>query len=125
MKLPVSEIAGDLDLHWDTVKAYDKLVLEHLFSEIDISNLRHIAIDEFSLEKKHKYATVVMDLETSRVIRVSTGKTQKSMEPFFQWLEDKGRADQILTVSCDMNAAYPNMVKTTCQMRLSSTISSM
>ena len=111
MKLPVSEISGELGLHWDTVKNYDKLLLTHLFDEIDIRGVRHIAIDEFALEKKHKYATVVMDLETSRVIWVSRGKSQDSFSPFFDWVKNKGVQDKILTVSCDMNAAYPRMVK--------------
>ena len=83
MKLPVSEISGELALHWDTGKNYDKLLLTYLFDEIDINGVRHIAIDVFALEKRHKYATVVMDLETSRVIWVSRGKSQDSLSPFF------------------------------------------
>ena len=52
-----------------------------------------------------------MDLETSRVIWVSRGKSQNSFSPFFEWVKSKAVQDKILTVSCDMNAAYPRMVK--------------
>lgn len=112
LKLPISDIARQFGLHWDTVKTFDKYLLKSLFNKIDISKVRHIAIDEFSIHKGHKYATAVMDLETGQIIWVGKGKTQTSLKPFFDRLRDEKVDTQIESVSCDMNAAYPRMVKT-------------
>ena len=111
VKLPISDIADVFGLHWDTIKNYERLLLKHLFEEIDLSNVRHIAMDEFSVHKNHKYATVVMDLETSRVIWLCMGKTQKKIEPFFELLKQKGLSEKIESVSVDMNAGYPAVIR--------------
>ena len=39
------------------------------------------------------------------------GKTQKAVESVFQMLVDRGLRDQIIAVACDMNAAYPTVIK--------------
>lgn len=79
LQVSISDIVRFTGLSWDTVKQYDKLQLEHLFSKMDLSRVRHLAIDEFSLHKGHRYATVVMDIEERRVIWVGVGKTVKSV----------------------------------------------
>lgn len=111
LKLPISEISKHTGIRWGTIKYYDKLQLGYFFRNIDVSKVKHLAIDEFAVFKGHHYATVAMDVKTCQVIWVGQGKTQKSLEPFFEMLREKGVADQIETVSCDMNAAYPRMVK--------------
>lgn len=111
LRVSISDIVRLTGLSWDTVKEYDKLQLQYLFGSLDLSCVRHLAIDEFSLYKGHRYATVIMDIEQRRVIWVGVGKTQKSVQPFFDDLAQKGLSEQIESVSCDMNAAYPKMVK--------------
>lgn len=111
LRISISDIVRFTGLSWDTVKEYDRFQLKHLFEVLDLSSVRHLAIDEFSLHKGHRYATVIMDIEQRRVIWVGMGKTKKSVQPFFDQLTQKGLAEQIESVSCDMNAAYPAMVK--------------
>lgn len=111
LQVSISDIVRFTGLSWDTVKQYDKLQLEHLFGQMDLSRVRHLAIDEFSLHKGHRYATVVMDIEERRVIWVGVGKTVNSVKPFFDLLRQKGLCERIRSVSCDMNAAYPKMVR--------------
>lgn len=111
LRVSISDIVRLTGLSWDTVKEYDKLQLKYLFGSVDLSSVRHLAIDEFSLHKGHRYATVIMDIEQRRVIWVGIGKTQKSVQPFFDDLHQKGLSEQIESVSCDMNVAYPKMVK--------------
>lgn len=110
-KLPILEISRYLGIRWETIKEYDKLQLKHFYENVDVSKVKHLALDEFAVFKGHHYATVAMDLKTGQAIWVGRGKTQKSLEPFFDMLREKGVAAQIETVSCDMNAAYPRMVK--------------
>lgn len=52
-----------------------------------------------------------MDLDAGKVFYVVKGKTQNAIEVVFQWLKDKGVADQIECVAVDMNAGFPAMVK--------------
>lgn len=52
-----------------------------------------------------------MDLQSRRIIDVVEGKSIESMRPFFEWLKQTGNADQIESVSVDMNAAYPRLVQ--------------
>ena len=107
----VSEVSLSFDLNWKAVKTLDKEQLKFLFDDPDVSGLRRMAIDEFAIHKGHKYATAFMDLDTGKVFYVVKGKTQKAIEVVFEWLKDKGVADQIECVAVDMNAGFPAMVK--------------
>ena len=78
---------------------------------MDLSWVQHLAIDEFSLHKGHRYARVVMDIEERQVIWVGVGKIIKSVQPFFDLLRQKGLYDRVRSVSCHMNAAYPKRVR--------------
>ena len=108
-QMPTEDISRLLNVSWDTIRTYDKLQLKELFDEIDLSHVRHLAVDEFSLQKGHRYATVIMDIENRQVLWVGKGKTKASIQPFFDLLSQQGYAQQIESVSCDMNAAYPSL----------------
>lgn len=68
LQMPLIDVARFTGVSWDTVKVYDKLQLNYLFDEIDLTHARNLAIDEFSLHKGHRYATVVMDIENRQVL---------------------------------------------------------
>lgn len=68
-------------------------------------------MDEFSIQKGHRYATIVMDADTHRALWVCKGKSGNDVKVFFEELKAKGLADQILSVSMDMNACFPGIVK--------------
>ena len=38
-------------------------------------------------------------------------KSEKNLQTFFDWLTKKNRSEQIRSVTCDMSAAYPRMVR--------------
>lgn len=111
LQMPLIDIARFIGVSWDTVKVYDKLQLKHFFDEIDLSYVKNLAIDEFSLHKGHRYATVVMDVENRQVLWICRGKTGKAIQPFFELMRQKGCIDNIESVSCDMNAAYARLFK--------------
>ena len=111
LRIPIADVVRYCNVSWDTVKTYDKIQLKALFNQIDLSGVEHLMIDEFAVHKGHRYATVVMDAIERKVIWIGMGKTQKSVQPFFDLLLAQNRAGQIKSVSCDMNAAYPLMVR--------------
>ena len=111
----ISKIARAHCLSFHTVKNIDMDQLLKYYDEVDVSHVRRIAIDEFALEKGHKYATTFMDLDTGAIFYVVKGRTVKAVEKGFKYLKDKGVLDQIQAVACDMNAAFPKLVAKYCK----------
>ncbi|MDD7441633.1 MAG: ISL3 family transposase [Sutterellaceae bacterium] len=102
-------------ISWNLIKDLDKERLRvQVPDKPDCSRVRHIAIDEISIHKHHKYATVVMDLDDRRVLWVAEGKRQTDIQPFFDYLKATGCADSIESVSVDMNAGFPSLVRRNC-----------
>ena len=62
------------------------------------------SIDEFSIGKRHKYMTIVIDFQTGRIIHAVSGKSKKDILPFLKKLSKK--AKKLKAVSIDMGAAY-------------------
>lgn len=72
-----------------------------------------IGIDEFSLHKGHRYATVVVDLCTGHVIFLEEGSTKAQAEHFIRRMGSdvmKG----IVGVSMDMNAQFSSVFEELC-----------
>ena len=105
------DLAESLHLSWDTIRVYDELMLKKVLRDPDFSRVENIAIDEFSIRKGHRYATIVIDVDVCKVLWVGMGKTINSVRPFFDLLRKAGADKRIKSVSCDMNAAYPRMVR--------------
>ena len=78
-----SRISG---VGWNTVKRIEQSYLTKHYSKPRLKQVRYIAIDEFVMQKSHKYMTVVMDLETHRVLFVGEGKSAETLKPFRKML---------------------------------------
>ena len=76
-------------------------------------NATRIGVVEFSIAKHHTYASVVVDLDTSRVIWVGYGETVSTLNKFFK-LCGKEVCKQIEVVAMDQNASYEISVKNKC-----------
>lgn len=57
-------------IDWKTAKAIDFRTLERAVGPVDLDGVRRIAMDEFAIQKGHRYATVVVDVERKRVLWV-------------------------------------------------------
>lgn len=68
-------------------------------------------IDNVAVYQGHKYATVIMDAIERKVFWIDIGKTQRSVQLFFDLLIAHNRATQIKSASCGMNATYRSMVR--------------
>ncbi len=71
-----------------------------------IRGVKRIAIDEISYKKRHRYLTVVYDLDRSCVIWVGEGKGRDTIDTFFTEVLSKGQRSRIVAASCDMSKAY-------------------
>lgn len=105
----INDVAHHLNISWDTVKDIQKKYLIKNFRQPDLSQLSQIAIDEISIGKKHKYLTIVLDLQTGAVVFIGNGKGSDSLNPFWESL--KKANIQIKAVATDMSKAYIHAVR--------------
>ena len=98
-------VAEFLDLDWKTVKAIDKRYLEKQFAVPDYDNLTRIAIDEIASHKGHSYFTVILDLESSRVVWVGKGRKEETLDRFFKELGPQ-KTKELLATAIDMWDPY-------------------
>jgi transposase len=111
--LPIKHVAAYLGLDWGTVKHIDQDHLEESLGRVDLSNVESIVMDEFAIQKGHRYATVILDSTTKRVLWVCRGRTREDIRPFFEKLGAEGRR-RLRAVAIDMNSAYEEEVRYQC-----------
>ena len=73
----------------------------------DQSTITKLGVDETSAKKGHKYVTLGVDLDDSRVIHVCEGKGKETLQSIQQHLESKGvLAEQITQLSMDLSPSF-------------------
>lgn len=102
--MTVSDLAALTGLSWDTVKYIVKNALERGYGHPRLKELRYLSIDEIYLGKEKKFYTLVIDLESGRIVWVAQGKGTEALRKFWRALRlSKAR---IAAVTMDMSAAY-------------------
>jgi transposase len=79
-----------------------------------VRGLRVVGIDEVSYHKRHKYATLVYDLERSVVVWVGQGRGRATIDQFFDNQLSDYQKSQIHTGCCDMSEAYMGAIRAHC-----------
>ena len=102
--MPLSNVARLAHLGWDTVKEIVKSDLARRYASIPLKGLRRLAIDELYLGKKFKFITLVIDLDTGRIVWVGRGRGKAALVKF--WRRLRLAKARIEAVACDMSAAY-------------------
>jgi len=110
--MTISAVAKHLRVGWDMVESILKSDLERKAKHISWRKVRHIAIDEIAIRKGHKYMTVVVDLDTGRVLYTAEGKGHECLEPFFRRLR-RSRA-KLEAVAMDLSKAFAQAVQLYC-----------
>ena len=111
--LPISQVAAWFDLSWDTVQAIDQAALEARLGPVDLTGVRRLVIDEFAIQKVHRYATVIAEPETRRVLWVTRGRRREDIRPFFALLGPAGCA-ALEAVAMDMSEAFEAETRAHC-----------
>jgi transposase len=112
-KLPVAHVCKLSGLHWETVRRIDRERLEGQLAALPEACPTRLVMDEFALFKGHRYATVVLDADTRRVLWVCEGRSRDAIRPFFDWLGPQ-RCAAIKAVAMDMNTAFDLEVQQHC-----------
>jgi len=108
--LPVKQVAELVGLDWKTVKEIDKQALKGRFGQPDYADLRLLAVDEVSYKKHHKYLTIVLDLERTRVVWVGQDRSKETLDRFFKEIGPE-RAEKIVAIAIDMWDPFQASIK--------------
>ena len=100
----IKSVAEYLHLAWDTVKDIHKRRLRARYKNPDIRGVRNIGIDEFAVRKGHVYKTIVVDLDTGRIIHVGEGKGADALKGF--WLKVDHYGVVIEHIATDLSKAF-------------------
>ena len=110
--MPVSQMALLMDEHdtllWRIIGKY--VDLSH--AAADYSDTHSVGIDETSSKKGHKYVTLFVDMDNSRVIHVTEGKDASTITEFKKELpKHQCNPAQIINISADMSPAFKKGVQ--------------
>lgn len=106
-ELPVAQAAEQLRVNshrlWRRIEHYVK----EARAKDDMSQVRHIGIDETSVKKRQNYITVVHDLQAKRLLFATPGRDHQTVLDFAQDLQAHGgNPEQIEHVCMDMSGAF-------------------
>lgn len=106
-ELPVAQAASQLRVQghrlWRRIRHYVELAR----ARDDMSQVRHIGIDETSVKKGQNYITVVHDLQAKRLLFATPGRDHQTVLDFAKDLQAHGgQAERIEHVCMDMSGAF-------------------
>lgn len=104
-EMSIAAVARMLHLSWDEVDTIMDRAVRRGMQRRNQRPLRFIGIDEKSVKKRHKYFTIVTDLERSEVVWIGRGRKRESIDPFWASLSADERA-AIEGVAMDMWPPY-------------------
>jgi transposase len=112
-RLPTKHVAQLFGLHWGRVRLLERRALQAALSVLPRAQPRRLVMDEFALFKGHRYASVVLDADTRRVLWIGEGRGRAAIRPFFEELGPEGCAC-IEAVAMDMYTAFDLKVRLHC-----------
>ena len=94
-------VAELLGLSWDEVHAIMERAVGRGLEHRQAEPVPYIEVDEKSFRKRHRYLTLVNDLDRGRVLYVAEGRRQQSLDGFWPTLSEQQRQG-IQAVAMDM-----------------------
>lgn len=101
----LSKYQGEPDSNlWRVFKFY---VNEAVYNQLDLSQVKRIAVDEKSQKRGHIYVSIFTDLDSGNVILVKEGRKKEVFSELREWLIQKnGLPQNIELFSMDMSVSY-------------------
>jgi len=97
------DVSLHLGVSWDLINEIQKTRLQK-YAKPKLKRLKHIGIDEIHVGRRHRFLTLVVDLDSGAVVFVGKGRRAATLEPFWKRLRSSGA--KIRAVATDMAAAY-------------------
>jgi len=110
--MTLRDVALRLHVNWNTVKEIHTDYLKRRYSPPSLKGVENIGIDEFAVRKGQVYKTIVVDLDTGRIIHVGDGRDAAALDKF--WKKVKRAGIKIKHVATDLSAAYISSVMENC-----------
>ena len=110
--MTLQDVSNHLGVSWDTVKEIHSTCLERHYSPPSLEGVENIGIDEFAVRKGHVYKTIVVDLDSGRVLYVGDGKGADALTKF--WKKVRRKDIRIKHVATDLSAAFIASVMENC-----------
>lgn len=105
--MPMNEVARLLGEHDTTLWPILHHYVDEAHEEQTWEEVKRIAIDETSRAKGHSYVSLVLDLDTRKVLHVTEGKDQRTLFDFKgQLLQKCGHTDDIEELCMDMSPSF-------------------
>ncbi len=104
-EMSIAAVARTLRLSWDEIDGIMQRSIDRGLALRKDRVVRHLGIDEKSFKKRHKYVTIVTDLDRSEVIWVGSGRKRETLDAFWKSLSAQQLAG-IEGVAMDMWPAY-------------------
>lgn len=99
-----------LRLSWDEVHKIQEKAVERGLARREEEKIKYLGVDEKSFLKGHQYATVVCDIEGSRVIDVAKDRKEESLKTILEKMPE-GQKEGIEAVAMDIWDAYQSSVR--------------
>src|SRR5574344_2265444 len=110
--MTLQDVANHLNVTWDTIKEIHSTYLDRHYSPPSLKGVENIGIDEFAVKKGHIYKTIVVDLDTGRILYVGDGKGVDALDKF--WKRVKRHKVKIEHVATDLSVAFIASVLENC-----------
>ena len=111
--MPRSDAGRMLGLASSTLSDILHRVVDRIRQPHKIRGLKTIGVDEISYAKGRKFATVVYDLDRSRVVWVGRGKARETVDRFFLHLSPYQK-DRVKWACCDMSETFIGAIQQHC-----------
>lgn len=102
--MTLSDVAELTLLSWDTVKGIVKSHLAKDYGKPALQGVRYLGIDEIHLGRKKRFYTIVIDLQTGRILWAKPGRGKTALQGF--WRRLRLAKAKIQAVAIDMSGAY-------------------
>lgn len=107
----VTGTAGVLRITWDEAWGIKERAVSRGLSRRTQDVVAHLGVDEKAIAKRHRYLTVVADLERSRVLYLAEDRKQESLDGFWAALTPAQR-EGIEAIAMDMWEPYIQSTRT-------------
>ncbi|MEQ1735634.1 MAG: ISL3 family transposase [Rhodoglobus sp.] len=106
----IKAVAEQLRLSWDEVDGIMSRAVARGLARRKTVEVRQIGVDETSFQRRHEYVTIVIDLETGRVLHVADDRKRSSLDTYFRGLAPEHLA-AIESIAMDMWGPFIASVK--------------